>query len=316
MQRTRLVNLGGYRFGIVTFAFALLAPAYLLHAQAVQTSADTLARVRQAGTLRLGYYPNAQPFSYQDAAGKPAGYAVALCQEIATDLKTELGLPTLAVEFVSVTTADRYDVLQQGKVDLLCGPSVETLARRKEAAFSIPIFPAGVGALMRADAPAQVRDVLAGGEAPYRPQWRGTISMALQKRTFSAVAGTTVLTWLNGRQKELKIDSKIVPVESNDAGVQQVLDGNTDVLFGERSILLDAAKRSPSAGKLIVLDRIFTYEPLALALARGDEEFRLRVDRSLSRLYRTGAIQTIYKSYFGDPGENTLTFFRLSAIPE
>jgi ABC-type amino acid transport substrate-binding protein len=316
MQRTRLLDLGGYRFGIVAFAFAMLAPAYLLHAQAVQASAETLARVRQAGTLRLGYYTDARPFSYQEEAGKPAGYAVSLCQEIAKDLKVELGLPTLAVEFVSVTTADRYNLLQQGKVDLLCGPSVETLARRKEVAFSIPIYPAGVGALMRSDASAQMRDVLAGGEAPYRPLWRASAALALQKRTFSAVTGTTVLTWLNDKQGELKIDSRIVPVESHDAGIRRVLDGSTDVLFGERAILQDAAKRSPSAADLIVLDRLFTYEPLALALARGDEDFRLLVDRSLSRLYRTGAAQTLYKGFFGDAGENTLTFFRLSAVPE
>jgi ABC-type amino acid transport substrate-binding protein len=316
MQPTRLLNLGKYRLGIAIFAFAMLAPAYLLYAQAVPSSAGTLARVRQAATLKLGYYASARPFSYQDEAGKPAGYAVALCQEVAKDLKTELGLATLAVEFVSVSSDDRYSALQQGKVDLLCGPSVETLARRKEVAFSIPIFPAGLGALMRADAPAQLRDVLAGGEAPYRPQWRASIALALQKRIFSAVTGTTTLDWLNAKRDELKVDSKIVPVESDAAGVQRVLNRSIDVLFGERAILQDAAKRNPAAGNLIVLDRIFTYEPLALAIARGEEDFRLLIDRSLSRLYRSGAVKTIYKGFFGEPGENTLTFFRLSAIPD
>ncbi len=84
MQRTRLMNRGGFRFEIASLALVLLAPAYLLHAQAVQAPTEALARIRQAGVLRLGYYPNAQPFSYQDGAGRPAGYAVALCQEIAT----------------------------------------------------------------------------------------------------------------------------------------------------------------------------------------------------------------------------------------
>jgi ABC-type amino acid transport substrate-binding protein len=316
MQLTRLLNLGRYRFVITAFAFAMVAPVFLLHAQAVKPSTETLARVRQAGTLRLGYYPSARPFSYQDEAGKPAGYAVSLCQEIAKDMKAELGLSNLAIEFVSVTTADRYDLLQQGKIDLLCGPSVETLARRKEIAFSVPIYPAGVGALMRADAPSYMRDALLYGQAPNRPQWRASLAQALQRKTFSAVTGTMVLTWLNTKQNELKIESKIVPVESDAAGVQRVLDRSTDVLFGERAVLQDAAKRSPSAGNLIVLDRIFTYEPVALALARGDEDFRLFVDRSLSRLYQTGAIQTFYKKFFGEPGESIQTFFRLSAISE
>jgi putrescine:ornithine antiporter len=316
MQRTRLLNLGEYRFGIAIFAFAMLAPAYLLHAQAGQPSPDTLARVRQAGTLKLGYYADARPFSFQDEAGKPSGYAVALCQEIAKDLKTEMGLPTLAVEFVLVTPADRYGALQQGKIDLLCGPSVETLARRKEVDFSIPVFPAGIGALLRTDAPEQMRDLLSGRTVPIRPLWRASVGLALQKKTFSAVTGTTVLTWLTGKRDEFKIDSKIDPVESHDAGVRRVLDRSCDVFFGERSILLDAVKRNPSAADLMVLDHIFTYEPIALALVRGDEDLRLLVDRSLSKLYRSGAFLPIYRQYLGEPDVNTLTFFRLSAVPE
>jgi putrescine:ornithine antiporter len=291
-------------------------PSFLLHAKEVQSSAETLARVRQSGTLRLGYYANARPFSYQDEAGRPAGYAVALCEEIAKDLKTELGLPSLALEFVQVTVADRFEAVQQGRVDLLCGPSVETLARRKEVSYSIPIFPAGLGALLRADAPAQIRDVLEGREPPYRPLWRASIGLGLRHRNFSAVTGTTGLSWLTGKLSEFKIDAEIVPVESHDAGVERVLNRSSDVLFGERSILLDAKKRNPSAGQLAVLDRLFTYEPLALALARDDEGLRLVVDRSLSRLIRSGEIQALYRTFLGEPDESTLTFFRLSALPE
>jgi len=88
------------------------------------------------------------------------------------------------------------------------------------------------------------------------------------------------------------------------------------VLFGDRAILLDAATRGPSADDLIVLEREFTYEPLALAFARGDEDFRLLVDRTLSRLYRSGEIGDIYKSFFGEPDADVLAFFRFVALPE
>jgi ABC-type amino acid transport substrate-binding protein len=66
----------------------------------------------------------------------------------------------------------------------------------------------------------------------------------------------------------------------------------------------------------VVLDRLFAYEPLALALQRGDEDFRLLVDRTLSELYRSGEIGNLYASWFGEPDENALTFFRLSTLPE
>jgi ABC-type amino acid transport substrate-binding protein len=316
MEITRLLRLDGYRLWLASVGFALFAPSFLLSADKIRAPADTLARVRQTGTFRLGYYADAGPFSYQDAGGKPAGYAISLCQQIANDLKNEIGLPNLDVEFVLVTGADRFDAVRQGKVDLLCGPSIETFTRRKQVSFSIPIFPAGLAALVRADAPAQIRDVLSGREPPYRPLWRGSIGLALQNRTFSAVTKTTALNWLSSKLDEFKIDAKIVPVESHDQGVQRVLNRSSDVLFGERSILLDAKKRNPAGRDLIVLDRLFTYEPLAFALALGNEDLRLLVDQSLSSLSRSGETQNLYKRFFGEPDENALTFFRLNTIAD
>ena len=315
-MNTRFLKVRGYRFWNATFAFTLFALALLISADKVEPPPNTLSRVRQTGILKLGYYADAGPFSYQDETGKPAGYAISLCQQIATDLKTEMGMATLDIQFVLLTGEDRYDAVTQGRVDLLCGPSVETFTRRKQVSFSIPIFPAGLGALIRADAPAQIRDALTGHEPPYRPLWRASMGLALQSRTFSAVSHTTALTWLTSKLDEFKIDARIVPVDSHDEGVQRVLNRTSDVLFGERSILLDAKKRNPAGKDLIVLDRSFTYEPFAFAMARDDEDLRLLVDRSLSNLSRSGQIQSTYKRFFGEPDQSTLSFFRLNAVPE
>ncbi len=316
MQATQLLKLNGHRFRIASLALVALSLAFLFHTEILQAAPNTLARVRQTGSLKLGYFADVRPFSYQDETGQPAGYAISVCQEIAKHLKSELGMTNLAVDFVLLNVADRFEAVQQGKVDLLCGPTVETLARREEISYSIPIFPGGVGALLRADAPAQIRDVLAGHEPPYRPQWRASIGLALQKRTFSAVTGTTGLTWLTGKLNQFKIEAKIVPVDSFDEGVQKVLGRTSDVLFAERSALLDAKKRSPSGSDLIVIDRLFTYEPLGFALSRDDDEFRLAMDRSLSTLIRAGTIQSLYRDFFGEPDDDALTFFRMSAVPE
>ena len=47
----------------------------------------------------------------------------------------------------------------------------------------------------------------------------------------------------------------------------------------------------------------------ALALARGDEDFRLLVDRSLSRLYASSAFGELYKRWHGELDERTRTYF-------
>jgi polar amino acid transport system substrate-binding protein len=107
-----------------------------------------------------------------------------------------------------------------------------------------------------------------------------------------------------------------VPVDGYDAGVQAVLDRKASVFFGDRSILLDAAKRNPAAGKLMVLERMFTNEPMALVFARGNDDFRAAVDRALSRLYAAGEFTDLYTMWFGTPDAGTLAYFKWNTVPE
>ncbi len=182
---------------------AVVAIVLLALAGAAPASAGTLDQIKKAGRIRLGYRTDARPLSYADESGKPAGYSVALCQRVVEATKVELGLADLPVEWVPVTIESRFRALQQGEIDLLCGAETATLARRGEVAFSIPTFPGGIGALLRADAPARLREVLSGRPPEFRPYWRGTAGQILQAQTFSVVTGTTSEGWLAGRVEGL-----------------------------------------------------------------------------------------------------------------
>ena len=55
-----------------------------------------------------------------------------------------------------------------------------------------------------------------------------------------------------------------------------------------------------------LLDEDFSVEQYALALPRGDHQYRLAVNRVLARLYRTGSIQQIYDQWLGKLGPPSL----------
>jgi ABC-type amino acid transport substrate-binding protein len=309
MQRIRFRSPHGHRVLIATLAILFLMVA--------QAPAGTLDQIRQSGKLTIGYSADASPFSYSDTSGNAAGYAVVLGQKIAEQLKADLRLPTLNVQWVPVTKEGRFRDLQQGKVDLLCGADSETLARRKTADFSIPIFPGGIAALVRTDSSRQLREVLTKGQAVVsRPLWRGSPSQILGQQTFSVVTGTTSEKWLAGKLDKFQLSAKVAPVSSYADGISRVLDGTSNVFFGERAIILDMIKRSPSARDLIVLDRHFTNERIALALPRGNDDFRLVVDRTLSQLFNSPDFSYLYAKWFGEPDEFTLNFFSVNALPE
>jgi ABC-type amino acid transport substrate-binding protein len=299
----------------VLCASAVLA-APLLLAQPTLPAASTLDRIRAAGRIHVGYRTDARPFSYKDEAGQPAGYSVTVCRTVVDAVKAEPGLSAVAVDWLPIPADERFAALQQGRIDLLCGADTVTIARRGQVSFSVPIFAGGIGAVVRADAPARLREVLTGKGQVYRPAWRANVTQVLQARAFTAVQGTTADAWLTSRIRDLEVIAEVTHASSYDAGVQSVLDRKADAFFGERAALLDSARRSPAARDLVLVDRLFTYEPLALALPRGDEPFRLVVDSALSRLYGSPELATLYAKWFGEPDETALTFFRWNTLPE
>lgn len=314
----RLARLAGTALGALAIAVPALAqkPASPKPAAKPAAATTTLERIRASGRIRLGYRTDARPFSFTNQAGDPDGYTVGLCLNVANAVGKSLGIDSLVIEWVPVTVEGRFLAVQQHTVDLLCGADTRTLTRMKEVAFSTSIFPGGIGALLRADAPTRLKDILSGRKPAAQPNWRASSINVLQTQVFSVINGTTAETWANAKKKEFQLTSKVTPVESYDAGVQAVQSRKANVFFGDRAILLDAAKRSASAGTLVVLDRLFTTEPVALAFARGDDDFRAVVDGALSRLYAAGEFTDLYTMWFGAPDAATLAYFKWNSVPE
>ncbi len=262
-------------------------------------AAGVLDTVRQAKTLRLAVRPDAPPFSYKDADGDPAGFMVDLCRAVATDLAAELNLPDLKVEFVPVTSETRFDVIAAGKADLLCEPTTETLSRRRQVDFSIPTFVDGASLLVKGEGPSSLAE-LAG-------------------KKVGVLAGTTTERSLRDTLAHGNISAEVVPAKSHDDGIKMLEDGGVAAYFADRAILAYLAGRAQDPSQFRLANDYLSLEPYALALPRGDEDFRLSVDRALSHIYRTGGIAAVFAKTFGtqmEPSEIIRTLYLVSALPD
>ena len=83
------------------------------------------------------------------------------------------------------------------------------------------------------------------------------------------------------------ITSGVVPVKTHAEGLAMLDDGKISAYFGDRVILISLIKESKAPGKPMLAENYLSFEPYALALPRGDEEFRLAIDRALSHIYRS-----------------------------
>jgi ABC-type amino acid transport substrate-binding protein len=132
------------------------------------------------------------------------------------------------------------------------------------------------------------------------------------------LAGTTTEPALRNSLKEAGVASDVVPTKTHAEGLAMLDDGKISAYFADRSILVSLIKDSKAPGKLMLAENYLSIEPYALALPRGEEDFRLAVDRALSRIYRSGEIAAIFQRAFGDakPGQTLQTLYLVSALPD
>src|SRR5690242_886709 len=109
---------------------AAIAPARSL-AQTAQPAADTLAKVKAAGTLLAGVRNDFPPIGSIDTGGKPVGFGPDLADAFAKKLGVK-------AEFVPTTSRTRIQLLQNGSIDCEFGITTPTVEREKTVDFSIP----------------------------------------------------------------------------------------------------------------------------------------------------------------------------------
>ena len=276
----------------------ILAAMLLLLAVVAPASAGTLDRVRDQGVFRIGYRTDAVPFAYNNPSGQPTGYVVDLCRAVAADLKRQLRLANLKVDYVPVTAENGFAAVKDGQVDILCGPTTQSLARRALVDFSLMIFIDGASVIYRKGGPLTFTG-LAGHKIGVR-------------------AGTTTEKELRGLLAQRGIKAEIVPVEDHKRGFDRLAKGEFTAYFADRSILAYMLSNDPRLGDLLLSDQYFSNEPYALVLPRGDSDFRALVDGTLARLYRSGEIERIYAASFGraTPNQALRALFMINSLPD
>ena len=266
-------------------------------ALAEQPQASVLEEVKSNKTLRVGYREDAPPFSYKNDIGEAAGYTVELCRQVAAGFGQLHQIEGLVIDYVPVTAADRFDAVTEGRIHLLCGATTQTLARRELVSFSLPTFIDGASVLFRADGPKSFAEMVG--------------------RTIGVLGNTTTEKGLRNTLEREGMQADVVAVNSHEEGFERLVAGEISAYFADRAILAYMLQHSDQAENLHLSNRFFSHEPFALALPRGDEDFRLSVDRVLSYLYKSGRIGDVFKATFpnAQPTDMLKALYVINGLP-
>ena len=259
-----------------SFSRTVLVLGFLFVGTTNSFAGTTLDRIKQTGVVNLGFREDSLPFSYKNAEqGDPLGYSIDVCNALIDALKAETG-KSLTVKYVPVTGESRFPYVVDGKIDLECGNSTNTKARREKVAFSMPLYFSSAKLLVREGSGITKFSDLAG-------------------KTLAVENGSTGQQIAESRKAAMNT-MKVVIAPSSDAGVVAVETKTADAFMTD-DILLYAFK-AQSKEKLEVAGAVMSIEPLAISFSKDDKELATIVDREFTKLTQSGQLRKLYKKWF------------------
>ena len=215
-------------------------------------SAATLDDVKSRGKLNCGVSTGLVGFAAPDANGNWEGFDVAVCRAVAAAVLSD---PS-AVEFVPLTTKNRFTALAAGEVDVLSRNTTWTFSRDTDLKNDF----IGVNYY--------------DGQGFMAPKALGVTSAKdLDGATICIQVGTTTELNLADFFRINNISYEPVPIETNAEGQQQYLAEACDVYTTDASGLAATRSTFDNPGDHTILPEIISKEPLGPQVRHGDNQW-------------------------------------------
>src|SRR6516164_1928740 len=239
----------------------------------------TLAAIKNAHVVRLGYRESSPPFSFLDEAKRPIGYSLELCEAIVEEIAAEVDAPDLKIDYVKVTSDDRIPAVVQNKIDLECGSTTANAERSKQVAFSPLIFVAGTKLMVAKSSPISAATDLKG-------------------KTVVVTKGTTNEQAMRNVDKKFQLGLNIVSAADHEQSYQMLADGKVDAFATDDILLYGLIARHKSQDKFRVTGDYLSYEPYGIMFRKGEPEFAGVVERAFRKLGSNHDLIPLYEKWF------------------
>jgi glutamate/aspartate transport system substrate-binding protein len=257
--------------------------AALLCSSALAQS-DTLGKIKASGSISIGGRDSQIPFSYKPTGGgDPVGFTNDICLKIVDAIKSRLGMPKLDVRYTILTSTNRIPLLTNGTVDLDCATTTNTVQRQQQVAFAPSHFVTSITAAVKKNS-----GINSLGE--------------LNGKTVSTVAGSTGVQLLRAYRKSGNIEVEEVAAKDTADGFLLLASDRTAAYILDDVQLAGLIATSPKPGDFKILtSESLRQEPYGIMYRKDDPQFKELVDKTVTDLMKSGAIEQIYAKWFMKP---------------
>jgi glutamate/aspartate transport system substrate-binding protein len=269
----------GIRAGLALLAACLLATAAAAQSGGGEGLSSTLAAIKAAHVVRLGYRESSPPFSFLDQANRPIGYSLELCEAVVDEIGVEVDDANLKIDYVKVTSDDRIQAVLQNKIDLECGSTTANAERAKQVAFSPLMFVAGTKLMVaKASSVSSVTD--------------------LKGKTVVVTKGTTNEQAMHNADKKFALGLNIVTSPDHEQSYQMLVDGKADAFATDDILLSGLIARHKSQDKFHVTGDYLSYDPYGIMFRKGEPQLAAVVERAFRKLGSNHDLIPLYNKWF------------------
>jgi len=242
----------------------------------------TLQKIKTNGAIAVGHRDSSIPFAYLAGEAKPIGYSMDISAAIVEEIKKELKLPALKVNYNLVTSQTRIPLVQNGTVDFECGSTTNNLERQKQVAFSLGIFEIGTQLLVKKTSGIKDFPDLAG-------------------KNVVTTAGTTSERIIKKMNEEKQMKMNVISAKDHGESFLMLESGRAVAFMMDDALLAGEMAKAKKPGDWAIVGKPQSYEIYGCMLRKDDPQFKAVVDRAIAGLYKSGKIGDIYKKWFIQP---------------
>lgn len=258
---------------------ASVVTALLSVSAMAQEFSGTLKKVKNSGTLTVGYRETSIPFSYLDDKQQPIGYSMDLCAAIVEEVKKELALPNLTVKYNPVVSQTRIPLMANGTIDIECGSTTNNLTRQKQVSFAPITFITGTKLVVKKTSKIK----------SYQD---------LKNKTVVVTQGTTNERVIKALSDKDKLNIKFLNAKDHAEAFLTVASGRAQAFAMDDVLLYGLVAKAKNPKDFDVVGDYLSYDPYGIMYRKNDEDFGQVIRRTLARMMRSGEIDKVYEKWF------------------
>jgi general L-amino acid transport system substrate-binding protein len=237
---------------VTIFGKAVVCAALVLGVSTAASSAQTLKKVQDRGSLMCGVSQGLPGFSSPDDKGNWTGFDVDVCRAIAAAIFNDAS----KVKFLPLSAKDRFTALQSGEIDVLARNSTWTSSRDASLGitFTAVNYYDGQGFIVR-------------------KSLKVNSALELNGASICAQTGTTTELNLADYFRANNMKYEITAFVTADETIKAYEAGRCDAFTSDVSQLYAEKLKFSNANDHVILPEIISKEPLAPAVRRGDDQW-------------------------------------------